>query len=861
MKKSALFYILIYLLFFFSGAAGLMSEVAWNSMLVIIVGNTVFAASLISMSFMFGLGMGSFVGGRVLRNKVRSLIPYFVLEMFIGLYVLISPHLFSIVSNKFFELASPLLGTPYLLVARLILTFICLVFPSFLMGATFPAIILSSPKKEIESQVSHAGYLYGLNTCGATIGCLFAGYILIPHLGTHATLQFAGFVNIIVAVIAMIVFYVSKEQVGLLDDKKNLYSKANEPSLVPHPYGTFLNWSIFFKGFFSLAYQMLMVRIVILLFGNAVQVFSLVLTAFLVGTGLSALIGTKLLKIVKKTEYLFSGAFILSGIFVILAPVMLAGLPSLPFSWALGAKGFQVMILGVVLLPVLLSGCLVPITIKLFQVDENFNSTYQSSKVYAISTAGAVFGAALTNYYLIPLLGTDGVLSFIAINCITIGLVLFWIESKSGKKIYLTLGCLFLCLLIIVKLPGKINEIYLSAMTNQESYDSDKKLFYEGRAVTVAILDSYNNSRRLFLNGVEEVSTRYNHIQLFKTLGMLPIFVHSSDKASDVLMIGFGAGITASAAMDTGLVNRLDVVDINPDIEKINELFKEANNDIYHNPKFNFINEDGRNYLFLNPEKYNIIISDSTHPFAYDSWVLYTIEFYNEIKQHLNPGGVFVQWIPLNVPQDYLKVFLKTFMQVFPNSTFWNIPGSDQSFIIATERPLSIDISRLRAQLNKVSTGAKLREYELSSAINLLSFFMLDSEAIKSLVGSENKISTDNNPRTFRSIYAAESLGNQPASLDNLQVSVVPYVKNLAVNDKLKIAKRQALSKLLHRFFISNDLFAMQMAHEMTPQDMSVLYYMGYDPLIYTWDNYLFGSSENAVSLQKVEPGELIPVR
>ncbi|MBU1996823.1 MAG: fused MFS/spermidine synthase, partial [Candidatus Omnitrophica bacterium] len=600
---------------------------------------------------------------------------------------------------------------------------------------------------------------------------------------------------------------------------------------------------------------------VILLFGNAVQVFSLVLTAFLIGTGLSALIGTKLLNTVKKTEYLFSGAFILSGIFVILSPIMLAGLPYLPFSWALGAKGFQFMILGVVLLPVLLSGCLVPITIKLFQIDNNFNSTYQASKVYAISTAGAVFGAALTNYYLIPLLGTDGVLSFIAINSVAIGLVFFWIENKSDKKIHLTLACLFICLLIIVKLPGKINEIYVSAMTNQEGHDSDKKLFYEGRAVTVAILDSYNNSRRLFLNGVEEVSTRYNHIQLFKTLGMLPIFVNESDDASDVMMIGFGAGITASAAMDTGMVRSLDVVDINPDIEKINELYKEANNDIYNNPKFNFINEDGRNYLFLNPKKYNVIISDSTHPFAYDSWVLYTIEFYNEVKEHLDPGGVFVQWIPLNVPKDYLKVFLKTFIQVFPNSTFWNIPGSDQSFVIATEEPLSIDINRLQSQLNNMPSRTKLREYELSSAINILSFFMLDTEAIDRLVSSEKKISTDDNPYTFRSVYEADRSGNKPASLADLQVSVVPYVKNLTVNDKLRIANRQALSKLLHRFFVSNDLFAMQIAYEMAPQDMSVLYYMGYDPLIYTWDNYLFSSSENAVSLQKVEPGEQIPLR
>lgn len=853
MKKPSVYIVFTYFAFFLSGASGLMSEVSWNSMLVIIVGNTVAASSLIAMSFMFGLGLGSFFSGRVLRNKKRSIVPYVVLEMIIGLYVLLSPYLFNILSNKFFDVASPLLGTPQLFIVRLVFSFACLVFPAFLMGATFPAIILSLPKKDPDLQVLRAGYLYGLNTCGATLGCLLTGYFLLPYFGMKAALQYAGFVNIVAAILGMLIFYISKDQRALDERQKNLYKGVVGHLEASQPLSTFLNISIFFKGFFALAYQILMVRIVILLFGNAVQVFSLVLTAFLIGTGLSALIGTKLLKIVKKTEYLFSGAFILSGLLVILSPIMLAGLPYVPFSWALGAKGFQFMILGVVLLPVLLSGSLVPITIKLFQADGIFNSTYQSSKIYAINTAGAVFGAALTNYYLIPLLGTDGVLSFIAINSVSIGLLLFWMTSKSDKRIYLTLVCSFVCLFILVKLPGTINEIYVSAMTNQEDHDSEKKLFYEGKAVTVAVLDSYNNSRRLFLNGVEEVSTRYNHIQLFKTLGMLPMFMHEADGPSDVLMIGFGAGITASAAMDTGKVSRLDVIDINPDIEKINELFKEANNDIYHNPKFNFINEDGRNYLFLNRQKYNVIISDSTHPFAYDSWVLYTIEFYNEVKKHLNSGGVFVQWIPLNIPQDYLKVFLKTFVQVFPHSTFWNIPGSDQSFVIATEKPLSIDISRLQSQLNSMPLSTKLREYELSSAINILSFFALDTAAINDLIVSEKKISTDNKPHTFRSIYEKDIEGDQPASLNNLQVSVLPYVKNLTVENKLMISRRQSFSKLLHRFFVNNDLVAIQIAHEMFPQDMSVLYYMGYDPMIYSWDQELFSSSENAVTLQKVE--------
>lgn len=112
----------------------------------------------------------------------------------------------------------------------------------------------------------------------------------------------------------------------------------------------------------------------------------------------------------------------------------------------------------------------------------------------------------------------------------------------------------------------------------------------------------------------------------------------------------------------------LDVVDLNPEVEKINDLFTAVNGDVFHKPRFRFHNDDGRNYLVTSNNQYSVIIMDSTHPRAYDSWILYTEEFYENVKKRLLPGGVFAQWAPaLGCMQgDLFRIVLNTYRRAFP---------------------------------------------------------------------------------------------------------------------------------------------------------------------------------------------------
>ncbi len=123
------------------------------------------------------------------------------------------------------------------------------------------------------------------------------------------------------------------------------------------------------------------------------------------------------------------------------------------------------------------------------------------------------------------------------------------------------------------------------------------------------------------------------------------------------------------------------MVDLNPDIEGINDLFTDVNGDVFHRDRFHFHNDDGRSYLVTCNKQYDVIISDSTHPRAYDSWILYTEEFYRQVKARLKPGGVLAQWVPVlgSMRGELMRIHLNTFRKVFPTATVWYVYGSDQA--------------------------------------------------------------------------------------------------------------------------------------------------------------------------------------
>jgi spermidine synthase len=191
---------LLYLIFFLSGASGLIYQVIWVRELGNGFGNTIHSASLVIALFMGGLGVGSYVAGRWADRRYVDrpgslLTAYGWVELGIaglGLLVMLLPRLGDVSAaissytrdtNGWYVLS---LGS-YL--TRYTIGVVLLAPITMLMGTTLTLLI----RHQVQQDLSVAGWriaaLYAVNTAGAALGAFLTDYLFIPWVGLTATIR------------------------------------------------------------------------------------------------------------------------------------------------------------------------------------------------------------------------------------------------------------------------------------------------------------------------------------------------------------------------------------------------------------------------------------------------------------------------------------------------------------------------------------------------------------------------------------------------------------------------------------------------------------------------------------------------
>jgi len=825
--RSFIFMILIYVAFFASGASSLSAEVTWNRMLIVVVGNSLSAAAMIIVVFMAGLGLGSYVGGKVMGNRRPSLVPYLLLEMVIGVYILLSPSLFKLLSLIFSALAESITNRAGLTLIRMIVSLAALFLPAFLMGATFPAMVSGAALDSPSKRTARTGFLYSINTLGAAVGAFAAGYHLLFEFGVQTTLICAFGLNVVAALCALVANAVKKstprEDISALPHVSN--------PVVDDGLRRFLYVATFAIGFVALAYEVILTRLGILYLGNVASVFALVLTGFLLGTGISAVLGTwiygSLRRYTKYGNAFFGFLALAAGALVIRTPFVVLGKNVVRS----GSGTYTWQMLMMICVPTILIGALLPVAIRMLQPEERGEATREAATLYALNTMGGLLGAGLINHFLVPLIGLQGVLICLATICVAVGIIHLLSPGRSVLRWSITvLGIASLAIILAMSLPN-IMTLYAGDIAKATGARSvEVRLIQEGRAANVTVLDQRDPSlgtyRDMFLNGVEEASTRYWHTQLFKLLGALPVLMHESNGPKNALVIAFGAGITAGSVLASDQVASLDVVDLNPDIEGINNLFTDVNGDVFHNPRFHFHNDDGRNYLVTSGKRYDLIICDSTHPRAYDSWILYTREFYLSVKKRLLPGGIFAQWVPVGYDMrgELFQIHLNTFRSVFPNSTFWYVYGSDQAFLLATPKAFTLDAQRMQQRLNRLPEWFRAKYYQIDTVARLAGFFWLDGGAMSRMIGSETRVNTDN-LHYFDKQSAVRPVPPQ-WQLPRFQADVVPYIEQSSNALRVAVRNEQSVAQSVANYGFYYDTRDLVTAYCRMPENGDVLFWM-----------------------------------
>jgi len=701
-RDVAFLVVLVCLLFTVSGSVGLVYEVAWKHIFTVVFGSTTYAVSVVISVFMAGLALGSFAFGRLADRTRRHLLIYALLEAGIALSGLLVPAALGRAESLYGPLFRATERPALLTAVQVLVSAGILLVPTFLMGGTLPVLsrFMASARGQVGSAV---GILYGLNTLGAAGGAFLCGFVLIQALGTVKTVYLAAAANLVLSVTFL-----------LLDRVYGPVAAAVEEGAPEGPEGALdglhravLVGAVALSGFVSFSYEVLWTRALSFRLGASVYAFSIMLTTFLLGLGLGGAAVGLLKRTRAKAHYWRVYGWLEAG-------VGLCGLVGilLFFPLGYGYESFTGRILSraaaaaiVMLVPTALMGAAFPIACHLWAAGVRQTGS-SVGRVYLANTVGCVAGALLTGFWLVRWLGTQRALTAASFLMVAGAGVILACRPGGGsapgrsmvRRLRPAAAVWAVALLTWALTPSGYLVNYF--VRNQPGAVSNpgRKVTLLGHAEGVEgvmVACRWDDSYKTIAAGSTDVAgTSYILRNTQKLQAHIPMLIHPNPK--EVCQVGFGSGETARifASYD---VDRFDCVEISSDMLKLaDEYFQDINGGVVHWPNFNAIVMDAAAYLRYTDRKYDVIANDATWPSQAGPAMLFTLEYFQNGRDHLKPGGIMTSWLPLDMPQQDVKTVLKTFHRVFPYVYVWSALSHENKhgLIAGSDQPLRIEAAR-----------------------------------------------------------------------------------------------------------------------------------------------------------------------
>ena len=719
------------ILFAGSGCSALIYEIVWYQLLQFVIGSTAISLGVLLATFMGGLCLGSVALPRVLAaRRYHPLRVYAVLELGIGFCGILVLFGMPLVSRIY--VAGMGHGLPAILL-RAIISSICLLPPTILMGASLPAIarwIKPTPRG-----ISWLGFLYSANTIGAVFGCLLAGFYLLRVFDMATATYIAAAINWAVALISFVLAMRSPRHA------------ADEPAAV-RPAAAQNFWPVYatiaLSGACALGAEVVWTRILGLILGATVYTFSIILAVFLMGLGAGSYGGAVFSRRVPPEKALGYCQLLLTTAIAWTAFMLAKSIPYWPVNPKLSTSPwftFQIDLaraIWAMLPPTILWGASFPLALAaVASVDDD--SARPVGSIYAANTCGAILGALTFSMFLIPRLGTQGaervliVLSAVAALCVLLPAALS-LPAKSAS-VWLAASMLLASILAlsVPRIPAGLvayGRLFMTASASQ--------ILYVGEGLNSSIaVSQFGNMRQFHVSGKSEASTGAYDMRLQRMLGDMPSLLHP--KPRSVLVVGFGAGVTAGSFVVNPDVQRIVICEIEPLVPPTTtKYFNAQNYNVLHDQRTEVVYEDARNYILTTPEKFDIITSDPIHPWVKGSAALYTKEYFELAKAHLNPGGIVTQWVPLyETDVDTVRSEIATFFDVFPSGTIWANEGDGGGYdivLLGQASPMSIQVDELQNRLSSPEysrVAQSIREVGFHSAADLLATYAGQASDLK----------------------------------------------------------------------------------------------------------------------------------
>jgi spermidine synthase len=766
--------------FVLSGVAGLLYQTIWSRQYSLVLGTSEAAVSVVLAVYMLGLALGAALVPRWMHGPgTRPLRLFALLELGIAACALAIPPLLALVGDGYVAVAGGLPDPPSAVGAlpRLYFALACLLLlvPTMLMGATLPVLAGFAVRSAADTGPRIAG-LYAANTLGAAAGALAGGWWLVPDFGLRISTAVAMALNLLVTAGAFAVSRSLAEGGATTATGTTPAAAGTVSAAAPATTGGVLSDERvrallpllgLVSGFVALTYEVLWARMLSHALGSSLAAFSTMLASFLLGIGLGSLASTRRLS-ARGAALAFAATQVGVAVAAAAAQLWLGRMPNDLPPGALATRALLAMLPAT-----LFMGAAFPLLIRLLG-DRGVDSTRATGRIYAFNTIGAVAGAIAAGMWLIPTLSFEGTARLTVALSLAAAVVALWSLTDVARpmKAAATAAAFATALLFRPPLPGAI----IDASLVDDSTAGEQRFLAVGRSATVLVKERDDGGFYLRTNGLPEATVRragappVRHSQ--RWLAALPIAARP--EATSMLVVGLGGGVAVEDI--PARFTTLDVVELEPRVIDANESFARLRaHDPLADPRLRLIENDARNALVLTDRRYDILVSQPSHPWTSGSANLYSRGFLELARSRLTPDGVLLVWINAQfIDEALLRDIAATITAVFPQVRLYR-PERMELMFLASAAPLEPE----RLALGAGSALQREADYFAGAGINAAediaaSLTAADAGMTQLAVGGRmitddrNQLATDSSPtrggftpesldRLLRDVHAAQS--------------------------------------------------------------------------------------------------------
>jgi predicted membrane-bound spermidine synthase len=711
-------------LFFVSGFSALVFETLWFRQTGLVLGNSIWASSIIWASFMAGLALGSALAARWGERIVRPLRAYAILEGVVAVTGLAIVVLLPSLPRLLAPVLGPFLDRPVLLnSARVTIAFALLLVPATAMGATLP--VLTRALVRVQPDFGRAlGTLYGWNTLGAVAGALGGEIALFPHVG----LRNAGITAAVLETAAALA------ALGLAR-RYAAASMVAPTQAVAAPGGRRLLAAASLAGGLLLALEVIWFRLLLLFVFGTSTAFAVMLAVVLLGISVGGLLASRWLRSSPEAHRLLPALALAAGAVCALS---YAGFPTIvDFTGrSVANPDLAIFILCLVLT--------LPTTVAsgvLFTFMGTALRPFHSSEIRAAgmltlaNTAGAAVGSLLGAFVLLPLAGVERSLALLSAAYAGVALLTFRRSGEAtaprrARAALVTAGVASVAAAATFPF-GLMGDRFLPMAASR--YGGGYKVIgiREGTTETILYLRRDVLERpvsfRLVTNSTSMSASGISGERYMRLFSWWPLAFRPD--ARRALLISYGLGRTAQALTDNEGLQQIDIVDISRDILEMSDLvYGPGERHPLRDPRVRTHVEDGRLFLLATQQRYDVITGEPPPPKSAGVLNLYSREYFALVRDRLTEHGLATYWLPvLQLHPQEAGSIVTAFCAAFPDCSLWI--GFGDEWMLAGSRGgiKSVTEEELTRQWRHPVTGAELRSVGLDSAERMAALFLGDA--------------------------------------------------------------------------------------------------------------------------------------